>query len=77
MGDAYLLPSIAAVVLGGNVDSWRARQLSRDGRRGDSDYASCNRSFRSMQMPEFGRQIVYGVVIIGMMLLYGRERLAR
>jgi len=30
-----------------------------------------------MQMPESGRQIVYGVVIVGMMLLYGRERLVR
>jgi ribose transport system permease protein len=30
-----------------------------------------------MQMPEFGRQIVYGIVIIMMLLLYGRERLQR
>jgi hypothetical protein len=30
-----------------------------------------------MQMPEFGRQIIYGVVIVIMLLLYGRERLAR
>ena len=30
-----------------------------------------------MQIPEFGRQIIYGVVIIGMLLLYGRERLLR
>jgi hypothetical protein len=28
-------------------------------------------------MPEFGRQIVYGIVIIMMLLLYGRERLQR
>jgi ribose transport system permease protein len=27
-----------------------------------------------MQMPEYGRQIVYGVVIVLMLLLYGRER---
>jgi ribose transport system permease protein len=30
-----------------------------------------------MQIPEFGRQIVYGVVIIAMLLLYGREKAAR
>ena len=30
-----------------------------------------------MQMPEFGRQIVYGIVIIMMLLLYGRERQQR
>jgi ribose transport system permease protein len=30
-----------------------------------------------MQMPEAGRQIVYGVVIVAMMLLYGREKLVR
>jgi hypothetical protein len=28
-------------------------------------------------MEETGRQIIYGVVIIAMLLLYGRERLAR
>jgi ribose transport system permease protein len=30
-----------------------------------------------MQMAEFGRQVIYGVVIIAMLLLYGRERLLR
>ena len=30
-----------------------------------------------MQMPEFGRQIIFGLVIIVMLLLYGRERLVR
>ncbi len=30
-----------------------------------------------MQMEEFGRQVIYGVVIIAMLLLYGRERLLR
>jgi hypothetical protein len=28
-------------------------------------------------MPEAGRQIIYGVVIIAMLLLYGRESRAR
>ncbi len=30
-----------------------------------------------MQMPEFGRQIIYGLVTIMMLLLYGRESLSR
>ena len=30
-----------------------------------------------MQMPEAGRQIIYGVVIIAMLLVYGRERAAQ
>jgi ribose transport system permease protein len=27
-----------------------------------------------VQMPEAGRQVIYGIVIIAMLLLYGRER---
>jgi ribose transport system permease protein len=27
-----------------------------------------------MQMPEAGRQVIYGAVIVGMLLLYGRNR---
>jgi ribose transport system permease protein len=30
-----------------------------------------------VQMPEAGRQITYGVVIVAMLLLYGREGGAR
>jgi ribose transport system ATP-binding protein len=30
-----------------------------------------------VQMPDAGRQIIYGAVIIAMLLLYGRERAAR
>jgi hypothetical protein len=29
---------------------------------------------RIMQMPEAGRQIIYGAVIIGMLLVYGRGK---
>lgn len=29
-----------------------------------------------MQMPDAGRQIIYGLVILGMLLLYGRGRKA-
>ena len=30
-----------------------------------------------MQIAEFGRQIIYGVIIVLMLLLYGRERVVR
>ena len=30
-----------------------------------------------MQIAEFGRQIIYGVIIVGMLLLYGRDKKLR
>jgi hypothetical protein len=30
-----------------------------------------------MQIAEFGRQIIYGVIIVGMLLLYGRDKAMR
>lgn len=76
MGDAYLLPSIAAVVLGGtSILGGRGNYL---GTVAGVILITLLQSILSvMQMPEFGRQIIYGVVIIVMMLLYGRERLFR
>ena len=76
MGDAYLLPSIAAVVLGGtSILGGRGSYL---GTIAGVILITLLQSILSvMQMPEFGRQIIYGVVIIVMLLLYGRERLVR
>jgi ribose transport system permease protein len=76
MGDAYLLPSIAAVVLGGtSILGGRGSYL---GTVAGVILITLLQSILSvMQMPEFGRQIIYGVVIIFMLLLYGRERFVR
>ena len=76
MGDAYLLPSIAAVVLGGtSILGGRGSYL---GTVAGAILITLLQSILSVvQMPEFGRQIIYGVVIIGMLMLYGRERLFR
>jgi len=76
MGDAYLLPAIAAVVLGGtSILGGRGTYL---GTVAGVMLITLLQSILSvMQMPEFGRQIIYGLVIIGMLLLYGRERLHR
>ena len=72
MGDAYLLPAIAAVVLGGtSIMGGRGTYL---GTVAGVILITLLQSILSvMQMAEFGRQIIYGVVIIAMLLLYGRE----
>ena len=71
MGDAYLLPSIAAVVLGGtSILGGRGSYL---GTVAGVILITLLQSILSvMQMPEAGRQIIYGIVIIAMLLLYGR-----
>ena len=71
MGDPYLLPAIAAVVLGGtHILGGRGTFL---GTVAGVILISLLQSILSvMQMPEAGRQIIYGVVIITMLLVYGR-----
>ncbi len=72
MGMPYLLPAIAAVVLGGT------RILGGQGRYtgtlvGVVLIVLLNSVLSIMQMPEAGRQIIYGAVIISMLLAYGRS----
>ena len=76
MGDPYLLPAIAAVVLGGtSILGGRGTYL---GTVAGVILITLLQSILSvMQIAEAGRQIIYGAVIIAMMLLYGRERLRR
>ncbi|TPK69816.1 ABC transporter permease [Mesorhizobium sp. B2-3-3] len=76
MGDAYLLPSIAAVVLGGtSILGGRGSYL---GTVAGVILITLLQSILSvMQMPEAGRQIIYGVVIVAMLLLYGRAPASR
>jgi ribose transport system permease protein len=76
MGDAYLLPSIAAVVLGGtNILGGRGTYL---GTVAGVILITLLQSILSvMQMQEWGRQVIYGLVIILMLLLYGREKKAQ
>ena len=72
MGDAYLLPAIAAVVLGGtSILGGRGNYI---GTIAGVILITLLQSILSvMQMAEFGRQIVYGGVIVAMLLLYGRS----
>ena len=76
MGDAYLLPAIAAVVLGGtSILGGRGNYL---GTIAGVILITLLQSILSvMQIAEFGRQIIYGVIIVGMLLIYGRERAIR
>ena len=73
MGDAYLLPSIAAVVLGG------ASILGGSGKyigtvAGVILITLLQSILSVIQIEESGRQIIYGAVIVAMLLLYGRQR---
>ena len=76
MGDAYLLPSIAAVVLGGtNILGGRGSYM---GTVAGVILITLLQSILSvMQMPEAARQVIYGLVIIAMLLVYGRGEKAR
>jgi ribose transport system permease protein len=76
MGDAYLLPAIAAVVIGGaNILGGRGRYLGT--LVGVILIVLLNSVLSIMEMPEAGRQVIYGGVIILMLLVYGRgERVA-
>ena len=71
MGDGYLLPAIAAVVLGGtSILGGRGTYL---GTTAGVILITLLQSILSVvQMPDAGRQVVYGAVILAMLLLYGR-----
>ncbi len=71
MGNAYLLPAIAAVVIGGtNILGGRGRFIGT--LVGVILIVLLNSVLSIAQMPEAGRQIIYGLVIIAMLLVYGR-----
>ena len=70
MGDAYLLPAIAAVVIGGtHILGGRGRYAGTV--VGTILITLLSSVLSVMQMPEAGRQIIYGLVIIVMLLAYG------
>jgi len=72
MGDACLLPAIAAVVIGGtHILGGRGRYLGT--LVGVILIVLLNSVLSIMQMPEAARQVIYGSVIIAMLLVYGRN----
>jgi ribose transport system permease protein len=76
MGDPDLLQAIAAVVLGGtSILGGRGKYI---GTVAGVILITLLQSILSvMQIAEFGRQIIYGVIILGMLLLYGRDKAVR
>jgi len=71
MGDAYLLPAIAAVVIGGtHILGGSGRYLGTV--VGVVLIVLLNSVLSIMQIEEAGRQVIYGSVIIAMLLVYGR-----
>ncbi len=75
MGDPYLLPTIAAVVLGGtSILGGRGNYL---GTVAGVILITVLESILSvMQISDSARQIIYGATIVVMMLVYGRDRRA-
>ena len=72
MGNEYLLPAVAAVVLGGtHILGGRGSYLGTVA--GTLVITLLSSSLSVMQMPEASRQIIYGVVIVSMLLLHGRS----
>jgi ribose transport system permease protein len=73
MGDPYLFQSIAAVVIGGvSILGGRGQYLGAAA--GAVSLTALIGVLLALDMPEYGRSIVYGVVILALLLLYGREQ---
>ncbi|MBX3605157.1 MAG: ABC transporter permease [Piscinibacter sp.] len=73
MGDPYLLPAIAAVVLGGT--SILGGRGNYWGTVAGVILITLLQSILSvMQIEEYGRHVIYGTVIVVMLLVYGRGR---
>ena len=73
MGDPYLLPAIATVVLGGtSILGGRGNYV---GAVAGVILVTLLQSILSvMQIEEFGRYLIYGILIIAMLLVYGRGK---
>ena len=73
MGDTYLLPAIAAVVLGGtSIVGGHGRYAGTV--VGTILIVLLQSMLAAMQMPDAGRQIIYGAVIFSMLLVYSWGR---
>jgi ribose transport system permease protein len=72
MGDPYLFQSIAAVVIGG-VYILGGRGHYIGAAAGAVTLVTLVSVLLTMNMPEYGRSITYGVIILLLLLLYGRE----
>jgi ribose transport system permease protein len=73
MGDPYLFQSIAACVIGGvSILGGRGSYLGTVA--GSITLVALVSVLLAENMPDWGRNVVYGVAILFILLLYGRER---
>ena len=72
MGTPYLFESIAAAVVGGvSILGGRGHYLGAAA--GAVSLVALISVLQAVNMPEYGRNILYGVVVIALLLAYGRE----
>ena len=72
-GDQYMLPSIIAVVIGGT--SLAGGSGGYTGTMAGAVFLVVLQSIlTTLSIPPFGRQIIYGAVLLALMLMYGRQR---
>lgn len=75
-GDQYMLPSIIAVVIGGT--SLAGGSGGYVGTMAGAVVLILLQSIlTTLSIPPFGRQIIFGMTLLGLMLLYGRQRRLR
>lgn len=73
IGDPYLFQSIAAVVIGGvYITGGRGNYLGVVA--GSISLVVLISVLQALNMPDYGRSIIYGVVVLLILLLYGREQ---
>jgi ribose transport system permease protein len=72
LGDPYLFQSIAAAVIGGvYIAGGRGHYIGAVA--GAITLVALVSVLMAINMPEYGRSITYGVIILALLLLYGRE----
>ena len=75
-GDGYALPSVIAVVIGGT--SLAGGAGSYVGTMAGAVFLVVLQSvLTTLSIPEFGRQVIYGLTLLALMLIYGRQRRLR
>lgn len=73
LGEPYLFQSIAAAVIGGvYIAGGRGHYIGAVA--GAVSLVALVSVLMAMNMPEYGRSITYGVIILLLLLLYGREK---
>ncbi|MBE3559891.1 MAG: ABC transporter permease [Ktedonobacteraceae bacterium] len=76
LGAAYTLPSVAAVVVGGTLLAGGAGSYLGT-MAGALVLTLLTSLLTTLQMPEFARQIVYGLTLLLLLSAYGRQRRLR